>query len=315
MTAQWIRKASLIIGDGEGALDLSALHFAFTVSQSDINTPNRAEIRVYNVSDATAKRARDLEEGGTVVLSAGYDGNFGTIFQGTIIQVLVGKESPTDSFIDIVAGDGDLGYCMAVVHKAMAAGATVRDRIGAALEALAEYGIKRGQIEQDLPEQPLPRGTVLHGMAREVLDDAVASSDATWWIQNGELHVVKGRAYLPGEAVVLTSKTGLVGLPVQSIDGISMRCLLNPLIQPGRVIQIDNRSIQQMKFMPDMQSSVQFGFVPRLDADGFYRAIVVNHLGDSHGQDWYTEIVGVALDGPPISNGLLEKGYAIPPGV
>lgn len=315
MTRQWLRKASLIIGDGESALDLSALHYTFTVSQSDINTPNRAEIRIYNVSDATAKRARDLEEGGSVVLSAGYDGSFGTIFHGTIIQVLVGKENPTDSFIDIVAGDGDLGYCMAVVHKAMAAGATVRDRIGAALEALAEYGVRPGQIAQDLPEQPLPRGTVLHGMAREVLNDAIASADATWWIQNGELNVVKGRGFLPGEAVVLTSATGLVGLPVQSIDGISMHCLLNPQIQPGRLIQIDNKSVQQVKFNPDLSSSVQFGFVPKLDTDGFYRAIVVNHLGDSQGQDWYTEIVGVALDGPPISNGLLEKGYSIPAGV
>ncbi len=315
MTAQWIRKTSLIIGDDASALDLSGLHFTFTISQSDINTPNRAEIRVYNVSATTAAQARNLEEGGTVALSAGYDGNFGTIFRGTIIQVLVGKESPVDSFIDIVAGDGDLGYCMATIHKAMAAGATVRDRINAALKALAEHGIRPGYITHDLPDRPLPRGTVLHGMAREVLDDAVASCDATWWIQNGELNVVKGRAYLPGEAVVLNSASGLVGLPVQSIDGISMRCLLNPSIQPGRVIKIDNKAVQQVKFVPDLPNSVQFGFVPKLDADGFYRAIVVNHLGDSHGQDWYSEIVGVALDGPPISNGLLEKGYSIPPGV
>lgn len=317
MTQQWIRKASLIIGDDTSALEMSELHFTFSIRQSDIQTPNSANIRVYNVSKATAGRARELEEGGTVVIQAGYDGNFGTIFRGSIIQVLVGKENATDSFIDITAGDGTLGYVFAVVKKAMAAGSTVRDRINAAMEALAAHGIRPGFIPKDLPENPLPRGKVMFGMAREILSDAAASCDADWWIHNGEVNIVGGRSYLPGEVAVLNSETGLIGTPVQSIDGVAMRTLLNPSIVPGRVVQLDNKkvTIQQAKFVPDMPGSLQYGFVPKLDADGHYRAIVVNHTGDSRGQEWYTDIIGVALSGPPISTGLLQKGYSIPVGV
>lgn len=65
MTQQWIRKASLIIGSESDALDLSGLHFRFSVQQQDIQTPSKRRYsRVHNVSEATAKRARDWVEGG-----------------------------------------------------------------------------------------------------------------------------------------------------------------------------------------------------------------------------------------------------------
>ena len=306
MTAQWIRKASLIVGDDASALDLSNLHFRFQVRQQDMQVPNHADIRIYNVSEATAKRARDLVEGGTVVLSAGYDGNFGTIFRGSIIQVRTGKENPVDSYIDITAGDGDWGYNIARLSKTLAAGSTTKDHIAAGLEAMGPYGVTRGWMPDDLPNKPLPRAKVMFGMARDMLEDAARTAGADWTIHNGEMHVINKLAFLPGDVVVLTSATGLIGMPEQQIDGIRIRSLLNPSIVAGRVVQINNRSLQELRMPLDANGAGPYSLRPKFDDDGFYRSIVVEHTGDTRGHEWYSDIIGVGLN-EPITTGLMPR--------
>ncbi|WP_258181637.1 hypothetical protein [Burkholderia cenocepacia] len=71
---QFGRKVSLIIGFDSGeSLDLSELRIVFRVQRGDLQTPNQARIRVYNVSETTARRAQ--KEFTRVVLQAGYEGN------------------------------------------------------------------------------------------------------------------------------------------------------------------------------------------------------------------------------------------------
>lgn len=314
MAKQWIRQASLIIGAGTDALDLSDLHFRFHVRQMDLQTPNGAEIRIYNVSDETAKRARQyLVEGGEVWLQAGYDGNFGTIFRGNVIQVRVGRESPVDTYLDITAGDGDFAYGFAQMRRTFAAGSSVKDHVNAALEAMGPYGVTRGWIPDDLPDTPLPRGKVMFGPARKHLETAGRTGDFDWSILNGKLNTVPTRAYLPGDAVVVTSATGMIGVPEQQLDGIHVRTLLNPSIAARRVLQLSNKSIQEFRLPLNLPGSVVDGFVPKLDWDGYYVALVVNHEGDTRGETWYSDVTAIGVS-EPIPTPLLSR-LVIPPGV
>ena len=106
---QYIRNASLIVADAQGnGLDLASLRIVFKVKKSSAQTPNSAIIRVYNLSDNTAKQIR--EEFQSVTLQAGYQSNFGLIFKGNIKQVRFGRENSTDTYVDIAAGDGDQSY-------------------------------------------------------------------------------------------------------------------------------------------------------------------------------------------------------------
>ncbi|MBU9534734.1 hypothetical protein KTE49_30340, partial [Burkholderia multivorans] len=131
---QFVRKVSLIIGFDSGeALDLSELRIVFRVQRGDLQTPNSARIRVYNVSATTARRAQ--KEFTRVVLQAGYEGNYGIIFDGQIKQVRRGRESQTDTFLDITAADGDSAYNFAVVNTTLAAGSVATDHVSAAIAA------------------------------------------------------------------------------------------------------------------------------------------------------------------------------------
>lgn len=67
----WLRACSLIVGSDAGnGLDLGELRITFKTQKGDVETPNSAEINVYNLSEATASKIQ--REFTQVALSAGY---------------------------------------------------------------------------------------------------------------------------------------------------------------------------------------------------------------------------------------------------
>lgn len=299
MAEQWLRKASLMLVNGAAALDLSDLRFTFKSSAADTESPNSVSIRVYNLSEATVRTIRG--EFSRIVLQAGYAGNFGVIFDGTIKQYRVGKETATTSYLDILAADGDIGYNFGVVNRTLAAGSSPAERTAVTIAAMGPQTISAGYIPNS-PGGILPRGKVLFGMARDYLHSQASSTGSTWSIQNGKINVVPLDSYLPGEAVVLTAATGLIGIPEQTAEGVKVRCLMNPRIIPGCLVQIDNKSVNQTfqanpKGAPvpyDKWAGIQL--LASITSDGFYRVYVAEHDGDTRGTAWYSDLVCLSVN-------------------
>ncbi|WP_431207514.1 phage protein [Burkholderia cepacia] len=307
-TQQFGRKVSLVVGPDTGdSLDLSGLRIVFRVQRGDLQTPNSARIRVYNVSDNTAQRA--AAEFTRVVLQAGYEGNYGIIFDGSIIQVRRGRESPTDTYIDITAADGDMAYNFAVVNTTLAAGSTHADVVNACLKAMGKYGVTAGYIA-DLPSNPMPRGQVLFGMARDHLETVARSTQTLWSIQDGQLQIVPETSYVPGDIPVINAKSGMVGLPEQTQNGITVRMLLNPAVKIGRLIQLDNSSIQRYEFSlssADAIANRNTALQNRINGDGFYYVMTNEFWGDTRGNDWYNEVICLAVDATAQDLNLVNK--------
>lgn len=290
---QYLRSCKLIVSTAGGdGLDLSNLHIKFAVKKADAQTPNTAEIRVYNVSESTVARIR--KEFARVILQAGYESNFGVIFDGNIKQVRFGRENGTDTYIDIAAGDGDDAYNFAVVNTTLAAGAKQSDQIAAAGAQMSGRGIKTGYIA-DTGGQRLARGKVMYGMARDYMRQSAEASDTSWSIQDGKLQFVSATGVLPGQAIVLNSKTGLVGQPEQTNDGIKARCLLNPTLKIGGRVQINEKDVAEAK-LQDTTKDAQVNRPADIAADGSYRLLVVEHTGDTRGNDWYSDLICLDVD-------------------
>lgn len=286
----WLRACSLVVADNTGqGLELGDLRIVFATRKGDAETPNSAEIRIYNLSAETCQRMR--REFTRIVLQAGYRGNCGLIFDGSIRQARLGRDNGTDSWLDIVAADGDRAYNFATVNTTLAAGSTPADRVRVCQDALATKGTGTGHVA-DLGGATLPRGKVMYGMARTHLRETADSTASTWSIQDGKLQLIKKAGYLPGEAVVLTHETGLVGTPEQTNDGITVRCLINPALRVGGRIRLDNRSILAAR--TDLRAAATCP--PRLDQDGFYRILKVEFSGDTRGNDWYASMTCVGID-------------------
>lgn len=287
----WLRACSLVVGgdDGKG-VELSELRITFKAKKCDVETPNSAEINVYNLSKDTASRIQ--REFTQVTLSAGYQGNVGLIFKGNIRQVRTWREGGVDTVLEILAADGDRAYNFATVNTTLAAGSTPKDRVNVCQGSMSAKGVGAGHTP-DLGGQPLPRGKVMYGMARAYMRDEARDTDTDWSIQDGKMQMVPRKGYLPGEAVLLTHETGLVGTPEQTQEGITVRALLNPLLRIGGRIKLDNDSVKRM------QSPLKFAAgqtAARLDDDGIYRILKVEFAGDTRGTDWYADMVCIGID-------------------
>ena len=299
---QYIRKCDLIVSNNTGdAINLSGLTINFAIKKTDGQTPNTAAIRVYNLNKDTQKRIK--KEFTRVTLQAGYDSNYGVIFDGNVKQFTDGRENVVDHFLDIQAADGDESYNFAVVNATLAAGAKQRDQIEAAAKTMRQLGgTELGYVGDDTDGEALPRGKVMYGMARDYIRNSAQSSASSWSIQNGKIQVIPLTGVLPSQAIVLNSQSGLVGAPEQTNDGIKFRCLLNPQLIIGGMVQINEADIVKAKLDSEPQKLKKDGTQEerkepaQLQHDGFYRLITATISGNTRGNDWYIDGVGLSID-------------------
>jgi hypothetical protein len=290
--AQYIRKCNLIVADEAGnGLDLSEFRCTFAIKKTDGQSPNTGVFRIYGLNTDTKNKIE--KEFTRITLQAGYIANYGVVFDGNAKQIIKGSDNNTDSFLEIQAADGDAAYNFAIVNATISAGASQRDQIEAAAKVMKAKGVTTGHIEVE-GETRLPRGKVMYGMSRDYLRQSAASSGASWTIQNGVIQVVPKTGVLPGEAIVLNSATGLIGVPEQTSTGVKFRSLLNPQMLVGGAVRIEQKDIAmaQIEDSSDKESKK----TPELASDGFYRVVSLEMSGDTRALDWYCEAVCLDID-------------------
>lgn len=298
---QWIRKVGLILFKGEKGLDLSEFRIRFQVTSADVETPNNAAIRVYNLSQETIQRIQG--EFSEVVLNAGYqNGNYGVIFKGTIKQFKIGRENAIDSYLDILAGDGDIEYNQAFIELSLKSNTTPKQQVEEIAKAMGTPADLDSLII-DKQNVPSLRGAVMFGLARSNLRNITTSLDASWSIQNGTIVLIDNTGYRDGTAVDINVSTGLIGVPEQTGGGIRLRCLINSRIQIGCLVKLNNAEIvklvQQNPDAAPVPYNQRTGIQPRAalsEKDSTYRVYAIDHEGDSRGQAWYSTLVCLAVD-------------------
>jgi len=285
---QFIRRCDLFLADSAGeGLDLSKLRIKFYVKKEDAQTPNTARVTVYGVAPDTIARIK--KEFVDIILQAGYEENYGVIFRGNIKNIRTGKENGTDTFVEISAGDGDVGYVYGTINKTLAAGSSQNEIVNAAMIGSPGY-------VPDLGGERLPRAKVLYGMKRDVLRSSAQSTDTTWSIQDGKMQFLPLTGLLPGQAVVLNSKTGLTGTPEQTVDGIKAEALLNPLLKIGGRVIINEKDVASIKLKSLDKAEKKDKEPATIAADGQYRLLKIEYVGDTRGQEWYAKMVCLDVD-------------------
>lgn len=298
MSQQFNRAIRLRLENSDEALDLSEMHVTFEIHQALTGVPNWAVVRVYNLSPATERKAQD--EFTHLDLAVGYGGDVTRLFYGQVRQFNAGLQVDAKStYIDFICQAGDYVYNWAAVSKTLAAGWTYADALAVVADEFKKNGIKRGHTGA-LPVLRFPRAKVMYGAARDHMDRISENISADWTIVDDEVRVVPFGSTLPNEAVVVTADTGLIGLPQQTVDGITLRMLINPNVTDGGILKLDNQSIQTASV------DVSYGalnYLPRFDADGLYKVYSIDHRGDTRGREWYSDVICVGLnENTPISD-------------
>jgi hypothetical protein len=276
------RSAKLQVGkyQQEGLL-LDGFRIAFTITKTETDEPNRANVEISNLSETTRNKIRQ-EDGNQIILHAGYldEGDISVIFIGDITNV-THSITPPDIITKITAGDGAEPIRKKTLSLSYAEGASAQQILEDIVKQM-EIPLQRKFSLLDLPALIFNNGFSFQGFAADALTKITKEVGANWSVQNNELKITKKKKSSGLVALRLTDTTGLIGSPVrfrevdkqsededESYTGWEVESLLQPKAEPGDIIEIGSKVITP---------AAQFEIVE------------VTHSGDTHGGDWTTRI-------------------------
>jgi len=320
MSLLYGRKVKFSVDDGGSqdtgntrTLDLSELHIQFRVVSAILPTPKYAEVRIWNLDPTNVNLL--MKEFKHISLSVGYgDSDTAVIFAGGIARISAGSEDAVNSFVDILAQDGDAGINWAVTNKTLGPGWTDDDVYDQLISDFSTKGLSAGS-RPDFDIHPGIRGLTLQGQTSSLMTNLAQRQGCDWFVEGGQVYMVKhGDVIRSASIPTLTPATGLLGVPVATYEGVQASCLIDPRIATGGVVNIQNSLITQLvqreivlgldspqNVAPQLNTSLGNGF-------GQYKVLYFNHAGDTRGNEWSTNFVGIAVDGtvPLVGSGLLS---------
>lgn len=278
---------ALVLSDsdyGEGAL-----HCTFSVA-SAITTPLYGNVKVWNLSQKT----RDVlvKQGGRVIVEAGYqNGAFGKIWNGNIFHFIEYRENVTDKILILHCIQPYFLFkdCFVMGHITQPEN-TLNGQYGAITRQLFIDAKSDPEALTKVTDKS-PRPATYFGTAPSLLDDIAAQTDG------GKVGIVDGSQESQiticnpnveislDKELEITPESGLLETPTNIPQGVSFKCLLDPRLKhtfPNQQIRIVNSETR-------MSPQRYVGKLPMFSNDGRYRVISVAHVGDTRGNDWFSQ--------------------------
>lgn len=290
---------------------VDGLRIRFETRQADKSNPNLLQVWITNLKDETTQPA--FKVGAAITLSAGYGSEVGVLFKGQIRQARNTREGVADKVLHVIAADMSTPRNYAVVNTTLSANHTHYDRAMAAVKQLQAMGCTVGYIAKDaLTQTKFPRGFSIFDMAKDVLRNTCMATKTSWSIQNGAVQIVENAKAKPGAAIVLSPSSGLIGRAVQTIQGIEGTCLLNFNIVPTRAIKVDSKLIDQAVLDQSYTGAKSNDLYPKLATDGMYKVFYVGHVGDTHGEEFFTRWLAVRMADNNVPVAAAVRGLSTP---
>lgn len=313
------RNVRLLIESDDDVFDLSDFRITFQVVHASVSTPKTLTCRVYNLSHGGKNASNTVEQiqqakNQFISLSVWYDGEQPKrLFYGQVRQIYAGRESPTDTYLNIRAYVLSEMFSMSGVAKTLAKGWTYDQVIKNVLGNV--QGLKIGKYPNKKGSGSRPK--VVYGNTRDLIRSLsfnfsaipIQHDDGTIsFLEIGDL----SKPIAGNESIFVTTHNGLIGIPLQIPEGVQATCLMEPRIVLGGTVDIyskddnDNRTMIQQEDVQQGYGEINAGnqitnsdglsSVMGLSHNGKYNVIYVDHFGDSRGTTWYTTFVGQALD-------------------
>lgn len=242
------------------------LYVKFDVEQKSGSTPNKATVEFFNLSDDSI---RYLESPGLVLQILAGSRSASTLFFGDISRKSVETEwAQPDYKTKITAADGRRIFRQTKFSRSYPA-QTTRSQIFS--DVLAAMGQRLTYYDPEIQEITYPASTSFCAHARTVLDELFEPDGSVWSIQGDGVQVLaQGRPAQRG-AIVLSSDTGMIGVPKRTSNGVEVKADLNTGISPGAVVIVKSQILS-----------------------GQYRVTATKHAGSTFGDQWETTAQGVA---------------------
>lgn len=260
----------------------------FEIDKDLKGTPNQCKLTIYNLSTPS----RDLLTSNKlkVRLEAGYGDTPRLMFIGDL-RYASNEYKGTEWMTKLQLADGGRAYANAQVNQSFARGTPLRVVLGKLADAFKVPLELQSHATSDL-EGRIASGEVVTGYVADEMDRLLAPFGLGWSFQNGRLQVLPFDKTSPGEIRVIREDTGegggMLGSPdieppkisaprkagrhgssraQPKVPKLKVKHTLYPELIPGERIQLQSRSI-----------------------NGTFKIDALKHKGDTHGDEWATEI-------------------------
>jgi len=272
-----------------GTFETTELRIKFEVDKSLVGSPNLLKLEIYNLKESNRNLIKNEYE--NIELYAGYVDSMPLLFKGqlrTVSHLLVG----TDWITTIYAGDGALALEKAKVNKTYPAGTSQETLVNSLIGELSSVGgIAKGRLEGIkeciTKKKSLLKSMILSGGVKEWLDTLSKNCGFDYSVNDGVIDTNTKDKPLNDEAMFLISqKTGMIGSPEITEIGASVSVYLRGNLKLARRFKIEALSATLNI------GNQYFRQVKKSVTDNPYMIQQIKHLGDSHDNDWKTELVG-----------------------
>jgi hypothetical protein len=246
------------------------LRVQFHIRKDLSKHPNSCDVTITNLAQSTRT---DLETKPlNVELLAGYDDVLRFMFAGDLRFGMTKMEGPNWHTM-LQLGDGDCHYRWSRMNRNYGKNTTVKQILQDASKSMGLALPKNIEGDPALNEV-IQSATLAYGPTRDILTGTLGRYGYSWSIQNGQLRVLRDDRTHTDTYREIDEAHGMIGSPEFGSPPksgkpphMTVSMLLYPELMPGDKVKLTSKV-----------------------KSGFFRLESVEHRGDTHGQEWTTQV-------------------------
>ena len=254
---------------------IGELRMAFRIEKSLKKQPNKCEITINNLVRRT--RAEFQTSPAHIAFSAGYAGTVKQLYKGDILYAPSRKEG-TEWLTEVQAGTGAQAFRHGRVSQTFKAGTDLKTLVVRAAKSMGLSVPKSIQEGKEMLSK-IRSGVTLDGLSHREMSRLLDAKGLGWSVQDDQLQIIRDGDTNKAQAIVISPELGMIGSPEMGTPEakgkapiLKVKTLLDGDITPGGLLQVNSR-----------------------DITGNFKILRVIHVGDTHGQPWYSEVEARAL--------------------
>lgn len=288
--------------------DNEALRVQFSIEQVSLAARWYADIVIYNLS---GENMQIFKKNDFITVLAGYQKTFSaqnsTIWKGRVFQCILDREDVVNSKLTLHCVFGLLEDESIFVTATVASPATQLDAVN--LIASKASLVIQNIDTATLSAKKLPRAQVFAGRASTLLGQIASGAGLEYWLGPNGINMVQmvppGNTpdYVFGPSIPpdlsapanipLNYTPTLIGTPEMTQEGATFRVLLDARLTLRSRVAINNAITRLIKQYIGQNRNLQLNAEGQLDKDQTYVIARIQHIGDTRGNIWYSDVTAV----------------------
>lgn len=229
-------------------LIITDLRITVSLTVDASNSQDPGDVAIYNLARDTESQIFD--RGKEIVVSAGYEGEVGVIYEGQMQRVQrVRRRSGGIARVTQIKLGTLTRSPVAVRGVQPLGGVTARSYAGSesvrriAADLIGDMGLDAATLNA-IPASATALNWAWTGAASDALTGLLSAHRLGWYEDSGQIRVRRrGSAAQPdGGHWLVTPATGLVGSPTDTDEGVRVELFLNPAVRRGDRVELESEN-------------------------------------------------------------------------